>query len=94
MINRDDLERLKEIRIEIRDLWNEAEGIILDSDSTAYDRAIASWISQIAGALGIFRWPSKDYRQFACSKVTMDDTIEELRDELLGAEENLKEINA
>jgi len=79
MINSDDVFRLEEIKDEIKELLKEAEKIVEEAGGLTHDRAISYWIPHVEGAL------DEDHCWLGGSMVTMEDTIQELRDELFGA---------
>lgn len=51
-INREDWERLKEIRQEILNLTNEAADIVRRADRNEYERSRAYWIGHVHCAMG------------------------------------------
>ena len=68
----EDLERLEEIRDEMKELLNEAARILRKGDDAAYERARVYWLAHIRTAL------DKEHDYLGGSMITMQDTIDEL----------------
>jgi hypothetical protein len=72
----DDVERLEEIKDEIKELVEEAIGIVRSSGTrTTYETARTYWYAHILGAL------DKDHEFLGGSMTTMEDTIEDVEED-------------
>jgi hypothetical protein len=80
MINKEDLDRLEEIRQDMLDLVDEARHIIRDTDES--DRADAYCLAQLEMAL------TNDYEYLGGATFSLEDIIKNLEDSL---EENESE---
>jgi len=75
MDNSEKVERMLEIKEEIKDLVSEVVKILRDAEGSTLSRAKAYWIPHIKMAL------DKDHGYLGGSMVTMQDTINELDDD-------------
>lgn len=80
-INRSDLERLRELQMNILDALEEASNIIRMSDRSIYERAKSYWLAHAKMAI------TKEHEYMGGSMVDMDDTIRELEDMADGDED-------
>jgi hypothetical protein len=71
-MKREDIDRLEEIRDEIKELLDEATGILRRGGGITYERARSYWLAHIRTAL------DKDHDYLGGSMVTMQNTIDEL----------------
>jgi len=78
MLAMDEIERLNEIKEEIKGLVSEVQDMISD-EGTIFQRAKSYWIAHILTSL------DKDHMYMGGSMVTMEDTINELS-EMAGVE--------
>ena len=68
----EDIERLSEIKDEMKELLGEADQLIRGAGGIAYERARAYWLGHIAIAL------DDDHEYAGGSMCTMQDTIDDL----------------
>lgn len=75
-----DIDRLEEIKEELLTLMDEAKHLVRSGENLTYERARSYWIPHVIMAL------TKEHEYLGGSMVTMEDTIEELKEQL-GPEE-------